>query len=164
MNLPASNPVEQGLSLNETDVKKMVADLTTHNFTGFISATVEGFDGLEESLLLFKQGFLVAVSFNYLKQDLKFLGQDAFKRVFNSLASNQGIIDVFSLTLQQLDLVMAFNEKSKLSKSVSRKDLNSFYTSNYQVEPVKVDLKQSGLRVQSKYDLLKKRGLSGITS
>ncbi|MFH1752052.1 MAG: hypothetical protein ABH821_03900, partial [archaeon] len=132
MNLPVCNPIEQGLSLNETDVKKMLFDLTSHDFTGFVSATVEGVNGLEESLLLFKKGLLVATNFSYLKFNLSFLGNDSIKRVFNSLAANHGVLDVFGLTSQQLDLVLAFNEKSRLPQNLSRKDLNSFYSSNYQ--------------------------------
>ena len=60
MNLPIGEVVSQGINLKEVDGRRLVETFYDKNFSGYLVSTIEGFDGLEEGVLLFKGGSMAA--------------------------------------------------------------------------------------------------------
>ncbi len=108
--LPAGKPLKTGLDVAATDFGTLLLELRTREFNGYVSITVKGTLGIEEGTLLMEKGKVIGCSYEYLKHGKTISGQKAFERVLNATAAKHGVIDVFELEIQQIDLTLAFNE------------------------------------------------------
>lgn len=164
MNLPSGNIAKQGVSLKETDLRKEIKDLSDKNFSGYIAVTLEGFDGVEEGILLFKKGFGVAAIYEYTKYGVTVLGDFALAQFFNGSASSYAVMDVIELTSSQIDMSIAFNEKIKISVPMNAKAVEKLYKKKFEDKYAKNTLEQalSKYKKESKEDLFKKFGLAEL--
>ena len=108
--LPAGKPLKTGLDVAATDFNTLLLELRTREFNGYVSIAVKGTGGIEEGTLLMEKGKVIGCSYEYLRHGKTFAGQKAFERVLNATAAKEGVIDVFELEIQQIDLTLAFNE------------------------------------------------------
>ncbi|HZX34604.1 MAG TPA: DUF2226 domain-containing protein [archaeon] len=163
MNLPIGEVVSQGINLKEVDGRRLVETFYDKNFSGYLVSTIEGFDGLEEGILLFKEGALAAAFYEYDFYGITVFGDSAVPQVFNSFAAKHVVADVVSLSNQQVDLVTAFNEKGKVSKNFSKSDVSRLIPRAFSEEFARNTLSEVVKEKESKKDIFKKLGLGGLS-
>ncbi|HIH10147.1 MAG TPA: hypothetical protein HA254_05785 [Candidatus Diapherotrites archaeon] len=162
MNLPVGEVISRGLNLREMDLRRLLEGFYDKGFSGYIVATIDGYDGVEEGVLIFKDGGMVAALYDYDQHGLTVMGDGAMPHVFNSFAAEYVVADIVSLTNQQVDLVTAFNDKSKLLKVVGKSDVGRMIPRIYSAELAKSTLKELVKKDESKSELFKKLGLTGL--
>jgi len=162
VNLPVGEVISRDLNLREMDVKRLVEGFFDKRFSGYLVATIDGYDGVEEGVLIFKEGSLIAALYEYDLHGITVFGTAALPHVFNSFAAVYVVADIVSLTNQQVELVTAFNDKSKLSKAVGRGEVGRLIPKVYSHEYAKAVLTDVVKKEESKVDIFKKLGLSGL--
>ncbi|MCR4335466.1 MAG: hypothetical protein NUV57_02925 [archaeon] len=162
MNLPVGEIISQGVNFNEVDSKRLVQSLFEKNFSGYLIVAAEGYDGLEEGMLLFKQGSLVGAYCEYDLHGITIFGDDSIIHVFNSFAASFVIGDLVSLSNQQVDLVTAFNDKAKLDSPISKENISKLVPKVYSKELVESILSAVVHEKDNRKDVFKKLGLSGL--
>jgi len=131
MDLPLGTPLYEHMKTKENDMLKKIQELMAREFTGYIVVTIDGYDGAEEGALLFRKGALVGAGYEYMKHDTTVEGNNALGIVLNAFKAEHGIIDVYSLTVQHMDLVIAFHEKMILSVKIDPKNLQKMYPKEF---------------------------------
>ena len=162
MNLPVGSVQAQGLKLEGTDFLQQALELSKQNFIGYLVLTIDGFDGFEEGLLFLKSGECIGAVYDYLKYGKTLYGEEALPAVLNASSAEKGVLDVCSLTAQQLDLVMAFNDRILLPQNKAVKDLSSLKTRSFESSFAKKHLAGLLEAEESKFEILKKFGLGRI--
>ncbi|MBR9707521.1 MAG: DUF2226 domain-containing protein, partial [Candidatus Diapherotrites archaeon] len=144
INLPAGKPVERGISIKDTDLKATFDNLSGASLNGYLCLMIDGVDGLEEGVAVFKEGHPVAAAYEYLKHDQLILAEEAMTRLFNAAHAGLGVLDVYSLTKEQADLVLAFNGKAAFKKLLQKQDIDRMalgpksFSTSYAESDVKV--------------------------
>ena len=162
MNLPVGNVIKEGVNLKDVKFKNIISTLIKESFTGYIILTVEGYSGIEEGMLLFRKGNMIGSIFDYSKFEVTVYGDSASEHVFNASQAGFGLFDICALSIQQVDLVTAFNEKVKLDTHITTKNLNKFISSKYDEKYAKKVLAKALTKEETKYDVFKKLGLTDI--
>lgn len=158
MNLPSGVAVKTGLDLAAVDVFALVRELQQKAFNGYVVVAVPGNEGLEEGTLLLDSGKIVAALYEYVAFYRMYFGQQALERVLNASLAKQGVIDVFQLTSEQVQLILAFNEQAIVIPS--EKELKEWqgkpHSMTYEEEVAR------NVRVQSRDELLKQYRLGDV--
>lgn len=162
MNLPVGEIISKGVNLREIDVRKLIEGFYEKEFSGYLITALEGFDGIEEGVLLFKAGVLSAAFYEYGLHGVTVFGDLGVLHMFNSLAAPFIIGDIVSLSDQQVDLITAFNEKSKIARAVTKNDIQKLIPKAFSPEPAKGVLSQFVKKEESKKDIFKKFGLTAL--
>ncbi len=162
MNLPVGEVLEQGLDLSRLAVKELMESFMDKGFSGYIVDTVWGHSGVEEGVFLFRQGFLVGSFFEYMSCGVTYLGDYSMQHVFNSYAAKKGVVDIVGLSVQQVDLIMAFNEKLKVTAELNKKNLLKYLVANYSNSFAMLALEQSKQGSGESKSIFKKLGLAGL--
>lgn len=162
MNIPVGKLVEKRVSFEETMPAEKVPGLMDKGFSGYIAATVEGGSGLEEALLLFREGEAVGACFEAITAGERFFGIAGLRLCLNLLAAGKGVFDVNSLTRQQVDLIIAFNDKVALKKPLERKTFSKLLPASYSPEIVSRVLKGVSGEKDAREKALKRFGLGSI--
>jgi hypothetical protein len=110
MNLPPGTMLKTGLETSSVSLPALVKELMKKKFNGYLAVVIPGLGGVEEGILIFDDGRVVASSYEYLFYHKLMLGKDAFARVMNASSSKNGVIDVVELTNEQVHLLLAFTE------------------------------------------------------
>lgn len=163
MNLPVGGIVKQGISSKDIRFIDIYRELKKGMLTGYIVLTLDGYDGFEESVLMFRKGEVVGCVYEYLKWGVVLNGEKALPYFMNSVNANFAVYDIYSLTLQQIDLVLAFNEKFKLSKDVINREERKFerrvaFSDDY-AKKIIFSLKKEQ---PNKFDIIKKLDLDSM--
>lgn len=108
--IPAGRPLKTGIDVASTDINKLLVELRAREFSGYAAITVKGVQGIEEGIVLLEKGKIIGCSYEYMKHGKTVTGQKAFERVLNATAAKYGVMDLFELEPQQIDLTLAFNE------------------------------------------------------
>ncbi|HLC36414.1 MAG TPA: DUF2226 domain-containing protein [archaeon] len=159
MNLPVGTPKIQGKKVDGFKLIESSTDYLNQNFTGYIVMTIEAGNGLEEGILFFKKGEIVASIYEFSKHELILYGDKAVNLSFNAGAALKGIVDVYALTTQQIDLVTAFNEKTLLSEKIGLDKIRNFKVSFFNEKLAEESLKKVSGKEETKYEILKRLGL-----
>ncbi|MEK6954826.1 MAG: DUF2226 domain-containing protein [Candidatus Micrarchaeota archaeon] len=112
MNLPPGIPVKVGIDTAAIDFPSLLKELKDKVFNGYLAITIEGSSGIEEGIVVFDNGKIVASFYDYFKYAKQIMGDLAFQRVMNAAAARHGISDIFQLTNDQVQLILAFNEQA----------------------------------------------------
>lgn len=131
MNLPIGEITQQGVDSRKFDETKEINSLFDKLFSGYLVITIEGFGGVEEGIMIFKKGRIVGTIYEYMNYGITIFGESAIPQIFNSLAAEFGVIDVVSLTTDQVDLVIAFNDKIKLPIELGKRDVSKFFVKKF---------------------------------
>lgn len=118
MNITAGVPVERGKNLEELNPKEYITKLLKEGFSGYICVATHGKMGLEEGIVVLHNSLIVAADYQYFFFNKEYGGQDAYQRTLNSFLAPLGIIDVYSLTAYQVQLVQTLNEEHNLPAGV----------------------------------------------
>ncbi|MBI2598577.1 MAG: hypothetical protein HYW50_05295 [Candidatus Diapherotrites archaeon] len=162
MNLPSGEIVEENLDLKNIDISGLLKALVEKQFTGYVVDTIMGYAGVEEGALLFKRGELIGSFFEYTNFNIIVFGKDAVAQTFNSLAAPKGVVDIVSLSVQQADLVVAFNDRLKVTNVFKRNDLLGMIRRQYVTSFAQKTLSSVVGESESRKSVLKKFGLSEL--
>jgi len=162
MQLIEGRLVEQALSLSEKSFSNSVIELIKKQFSGYTNLTIEGFDGLEEATLIFREGKIIASVYEYLKYGVIVNGNSAIAQVFNAGSAELGVFDVVSFRSTDAELTIAVNPKIRISVDVSSSDVNKLthkgFNPAYARKVLSMVMKTSSHRPE----LMKKLGLGDM--
>lgn len=159
MNIPVGSFLEKGTEAKKINPEKKLSELSAKAFSGYLVLTIEGYSGIEEGMLLFRNGELTGSAFEFVKFNETVFSEDALKLTANAFAASNGIVDIVELSRQQAELVIAFNDKMAFSRQVQPKDLSRLMPSNYDIGLVKSFVGEKLRREESRLDVLRKLGL-----
>jgi len=162
MNIPIGSIQEKHVSFSESAPFEKVKQLMQSGFDGYIVATIEGISGLEEGLILIKQNQAVGAFFDALRVNKQLYGVSALRLVLNLLKAKRGVFDVNRLSKQQIDLILAFNEKISLPRTLDLSMLSKLEPTGYRADIVSKELAVDLEAKDTKYNILRKLGLSSI--
>lgn len=121
MNLPVTNPIVKNAPLNKIITEKLFLDLFDKKFTGYIYLTIEGKYCFEDSIILLNNGKIEGAIYIVDGFDIELLGKDAISFCFNCFGANNGKLNIFALTSDQIKLILLFNDKIKFSLEIKKK-------------------------------------------
>lgn len=160
VSLPAGVVIKTAIDVAAVDFFSLLNELKAKSFNGYICITVQGSGGIEDGTLVFDTGKIVAAFYDYLRYDKKLVGDAAMARVFNASAAKTGVIDIYQLTNEQVQLILAFNENAICIPG--ERDIARFKSQQFSAEYEK---QIEAMEPQgSKSDLLKKYKLGDIAS
>jgi len=162
MNIPIGKVEEQQVPFSESEPFAKIAKLMASGFNGYMVATAEGCSGMEEGLLMISDAAIIGTVFDGLRVNKQLYGVSALRLVLNLLKAGRGVFDLNRLSKQQIDLIMAFNEKIKLTKPVGSETLSKLEPKAYDAGIVSKELVVEETTKESKGKLLKKFGLGSI--
>ena len=159
MGIAAGAMIETSKNLKDVEAKNYLLKLMNKKFDGYICTTVRGINGIEEGLVLLEKGKITLSSYEYFWYDKKVVAEDALKRSLNSFNAPLGVMDVFSLTPQQVKLVKTLKEDCVLEIPVTKDKLKIPSAFSYEYEK-----KLGGKEVQeiTREELLERYGLAGL--
>ena len=162
MNVPVGSVVENCVEIAGFNLQSKAVELSRKGFSGYIALTIEGHTGIEEGLILFRNGEITGSVYEFLKLGQVFFSGDALQLSANASRALHGIVDVIELSKQQAELVIAFNDKMGFERPVQAKDLSRLMQSIYDIELVKKFVGGKLRKEESKLDILKRIGLKEI--
>jgi hypothetical protein len=162
MNLPVGDIIGRGINLKEVDIRKLIEGFYDKGFSGYLVASLYGFDSVEEGVLLFKDGLLIAAIYEYEFYGITIFGDVALPHIFNSFAADFIVADIVSLSNQQIDLVTAFNDKAKLNKVLQKGDVGRLMVKAFSKDLAKSVLSNLVSSAEDKAEIFKKLGLAGL--
>ncbi len=118
MNITSGTPMEKGTSLGDIRPKEYMAKLMEEKFNGYTCVTIRGKTGIEEGVILFHNGSVVSCDYEYYKYNARFVAEEALARNLNAFIAPKGVLDSFSLSPYQIQLVMTLNEDCNLKTDI----------------------------------------------
>lgn len=160
MELPSGEPVELGIALKNFKIRAVLNELGKNAFSGYLAVTIDNVTGMEEGAVLFRGGNITAAVYEYGKLKVTNYGETAFKECMNALHAENGVVDIYQLTRQQAELIVAFKDKMSVTRNLKEMDaeVNAVFSEKFNGEATK----QAGGSEQSKIALLKQFGLADV--
>jgi hypothetical protein len=160
MNIPSGKQIISKLETKDLNSKNMIRDLMNKKFSGYITVTINQQFGFEDGLLIFSNGIIKGAHYVLLKENNEIFGEDAIKLILNALGAKYGTLDVYQLTKEQVELMLTFNEKTKVTDIADISKIEQFFVNDYNTN---ITAKYSSQKQEdSKYDIFKKIGLGNI--
>ncbi|MCX6801484.1 MAG: DUF2226 domain-containing protein [Candidatus Diapherotrites archaeon] len=161
MDLPLGTSLRAGLKTAESNMFQILVQMLSKGFTGYVVCTAEGPKGIEQGVLLFKKGAVLGSYFEFVSHAIEVNGDPSLRLVLNSFLAKNGIIDINALTIQQIDLITAFQEKILITEEVDTKKLNRLYPKKYS-EEFTLEYIKGESEEASRFDIFKQTGLLGV--
>lgn len=159
MNIPTGKPLVKQVSLKKLNYNNMLSDLFVKKFNGYICLTIKDKYGFEDSFIVLEDGIVQGAYHKFLNYGKENFGDNALKLFMSSFNSSLGTLDVYSLTKEQAELILTFNEKIKNTPIKDIKTLNQYNNPKYKSDIIgTLDQNTS----DNKYDLFKQIGLGNI--
>ena len=162
MNIPTGEIVEENFSLKGVSLSQKVLTLMEESFTGYLVLTSVGRGGIEEGLVLMREGKAIGAVYEYLKFRKIVYGNIALGLLLNAGMAEHGVMDISKLSRQQAELATAFNEKMALAVEISDSDLAKIIPNEYNPAFAEKAIEKELETKESKFDVFKKFGLGGI--
>lgn len=156
MNIAAGNPIERGKYLEQLNPKEYVSKLLDEKFNGYLCVSIHGLRGIEEGVIFFHSGSIVSSNYEYYKFNKAYLGEQALERSLNALLAKTGVVDLYSLSSYQVQLVLTLNEENNLKQKQAKTEI--VFPTSFNEAYEKQLIVESGEEL-SKEELLKKFGL-----
>lgn len=158
MNLPSGSVVKTDIDVASVDFLGLLKELKNKVFNGYLCITVKGKTGIEEGVVVLDNGKVEAVAYDYLAFVKGLIGSGALARVMNASSAKIGVIDIFQLTNEQVQLIIAFNEQAIVvpSDEELRRLKTETFLNTFEDEVV------GGKAGESEKDLLKKYKVGGV--
>ncbi|HEV8290030.1 MAG TPA: DUF2226 domain-containing protein [Candidatus Norongarragalinales archaeon] len=112
MNLTSGVPLKQALDVATIDFPGLFRELKGKSFNGYACLAVQGAIAIEEGTLVFDNGKVVACFYEYYKHNKLLVGEQAFPRVMNATAAKVGVLDIYALKNEEVQLMLAFYERA----------------------------------------------------
>jgi len=162
MNLPVGEVLQQGIAIKEIDTKALTLSLLDKKFSGYLIVTIDGFDGIEEGVVIFKEGFMMGSFYSYDNYNINVFGNSALQHSMNALVAEKGVIDIVALSNQQIDLVIAFHDKVKITVAIDKRQLDKIFPKSFSQEFAKKVLGEVVKEAESRKSVFKRLGLSEL--
>ncbi len=162
MNIPVGEIIEENVPLKETNLSAKISLLMRESFTGYIVLTSEGQNGVEEGLMIIEGGKAIGAIYEYLSFNKAVFGGTALGLLLNSGLATFGVMDVAKLSRQQVELIVAFNDKIEMDAHLSILDLEKIFPKQYNENIADKHIADELKKKESKFDLFKKLGLGGM--
>ncbi|HLD62827.1 MAG TPA: DUF2226 domain-containing protein [Candidatus Norongarragalinales archaeon] len=163
VSLPSGKMLSKNADAGSIDFLKALVQLQKKNFSGYVALCIKGAGGFEEGTVLLDSGKIVGCAYEYFRHGKELQGAQAFQRVLNAAAAAIGTMDVVELTPEQVELVLAVNEKmiyvpdQKQLEGVSVKEFSPLFERE-------VVSQQPQEQNESREDLLKKYKMGGLST
>ena len=166
MNLTAGNPIERGKDTNTLNTKKYLEKLTQEKFNGYICITNQGQYGIEEGTIILNNAQIVASEYQYYYFNKTHKAQPALERTLNALTNPKGIIDTYSLTSYQIQLVLTLNDENTIKphQNLQETKLPPKHSNQYENQELQTQQKKTKTPKTTREQLLKKFGLINATT
>jgi hypothetical protein len=148
--------------LSQEGLSQTALALSREGFTGYLVLTIEGAHGVEEAVLFFRGFEIIGALYEFTRYGKTVYGSEAFKLALNSGAARNGVMDVYALTAQQTDLVIAFNNKILLTAPVGIRTLHTHKVKNFDEKLAEKHLHGLMEKKESKLQILKRFGLGRL--
>jgi len=112
MNLPSGTPVKTGVDVASVDFPALLRELLRKGFSGYLCIAVQGKGGVEEGTLLFDGKKIAGGFYEYFRYNKVLVGKEAWVRCLNASGALHGVIDMYQLSGEQIELILAFNEQA----------------------------------------------------
>ncbi len=162
MNLPISKPVVENVFMDIIEPDKLLLDLNSKLFTGFMYLVTHTKKSFEENFILFLKGNVVGSIYISNNYNLEIYGEKAFELSINSLGYKDGLLNIYELSIEQLKLVLIFNEKIKYEKNITNKNISKLkfkYNENLLDEFIKDKIPEE---IEAKYELFDKFNINDL--
>ena len=63
----SGKPIKEGMETDTVDFQKLFPTLREHKLTGYVAINIMTNNGMEEAVLLFNAGEIIAANYNYLR-------------------------------------------------------------------------------------------------
>lgn len=154
--------MEKGIEAKDFSLEKRLSELSGEHFSGYIVLTIEGYSGIEEGVILLRNGEMTGSVFEFVKFGEKVFSEDALRLTANASKAQHGIVDVIELSRQQAELVIAFSDKMAFNRPLQPKDLSRVLPSSYDTELIKKFVGDRLRKEESRFDVLRKLGLKEL--
>lgn len=131
MNLPSGVAMKTGIDVVTLDFPALMKELIRKKFSGYACVTIQGGGGIEEGTVIFNAGKPTAAVYEYLRYNKPIFAKDAVPRIFNAAAATYGVVDIYQLTPEQVQLILAFNENAVLPTVLTERDIDGAATTNF---------------------------------
>ncbi|MCX6803904.1 MAG: hypothetical protein NTY48_05030 [Candidatus Diapherotrites archaeon] len=149
MNFPVGEVPDRGDV--PLDIVAKVGELSSMRFNGYLVIAVRG-QFVEEGILFFREGEIIACIVECLAIEKTFKGKDALEFFFNQ-TKGFGYFQCVSLSKSQVDLVTAFDEKLLLGSKIDLKDIPKLLPSAFSPKFYRLPSQKSTLDVFGLGDL-----------
>ena len=163
MNLPTGVMRGNTRNIQAVDAKRELDELAGMGFSGYVIESILLPSGLEESALVFRNGIGVGSQYEYYSRARTLQGDESLAHVLNVFIAEHAVVDVVELSVQQVDLVTAFNPKIKFSKPIAKGGFKPFMKDSFDASLAeKISSSAPTNEPATKESLFKKFGLAGI--
>jgi len=159
MKVPTGEPVERGRKVQKISPKHTIQTLIENDFTGYNTITIHGETGLEEGVIVYKDGYIIGAEYIYFKYNKTYIAEEGLERALNALNSKNGIMDTYKLSSHQLQLAKTMNEENMLQEPIGKEELEVPTTFNKEYEE---QLMKKETKELTQSELLKKYGLTQL--
>jgi len=160
MNIASGTPVQKGVTLSDVNPKEHVVKLMREKFNGYTCVTIKGKNGVEEGVLVFHDGNIVSSDYEYYRYNKRYTAEEGLIRTLNAFLASKGVVDSFSLSPYQVQLIMTLNDDCNLKNEIMSASSLPFPNAfSYSYEDALMETKRE-TKEYAKDVLLKKYGLS----
>jgi len=160
MNIASGTPVQKGVALSDVNPKEHVVKLMREKFNGYTCVTIKGKNGVEEGVLVFHDGNIVSSDYEYYRYNKRYTAEEGLIRTLNAFLASKGVVDSFSLSPYQVQLIMTLNDDCNLKNEIMSASSLPFPNAfSYSYEDALMETKRE-TKEYAKDVLLKKYGLS----
>ena len=160
MNIASGTPVQKGVALRDVNPKEHVVKLMKEKFNGYTCVTIKGKNGVEEGVLVFHDGNIVSSDYEYYRYNKRYTAEEGLIRTLNAFLASKGVVDSFSLSPYQVQLIMTLNDDCNLKNEIMSESSIPFPNAfSYSYEDALTETKRE-TKEYAKDVLLKKYGLS----
>lgn len=165
MELPTGTPIKEGMNTNRVDFRKLFPTLREHLLTGYMSVDLMTNSGMEEGVLLYNKGEIIAADYTYISIEKTLVGEDALKLVMNAMAGD-GVFDVYEVPEGELIKARENNREGVLKYKPTDEEIMGMVPDTFTEVPPKEEKKVIKTEVVktlggiSKDEVLKKYGIS----
>lgn len=159
MNVPTGEPIERGRKVTKINSRDYVKSLMEKEFTGYSAITIHGETGLEEGIVIYQNGEIVASDYSYFRYNKQYRAKEGLDRAFNALNSRSGVLDTYKLSSHQLQLVITLNDECTLGEPINQENLDipSMFRREYEEQLIEEETEE-----MTREQLMKKYGLTGL--
>jgi len=160
MNIASGTTVQKGVALSDVNPKEHVVKLMREKFNGYTCVTIKGKNGVEEGVLVFHDGNIVSSDYEYYRYNKRYTAEEGLIRTLNAFLASKGVVDSFSLSPYQVQLIMTLNDDCNLKNEIMSESSIPFPNAfSYSYEEALMETKRE-TKEYAKDVLLKKYGLS----
>ena len=158
MEFPAGEVLEESIKINEINIEQVLKELIEQKFSGYLVVTIYGYTGIEEGLILFRDGITIGSFYEYNQINTVIEGDNALLESLNALKAKYGIMDINALSKQQAELIVTFKDAIK-TKERSLQELKKMLPQKYSTDYSKKVLRETSETEKSRYEVMKALGL-----